>query len=406
MNVFVSNKGALPDSALIIDGGSGPYYDKYELMITDQAQTGRPTLRGIEFVEVLSGVDGAVLSLANADKALIGITVRGDDPLRSNYPHITLTDIQKVVNLSALGTASMTAVYADAAHHTGVQSLHLHAATLDTLEVKELDAEGAAKVGAIHTLNIQAADKSNSVIQHFGKELSAGLKTINITLDGQLELKSVSAGVTMIDASKATGAMTLNLGAASATVKLGAANSIVTLGSGASTVISGTGNDKIVGGAGNDIIDMTPANSGSDTFHYAVGKGGDDVILGFRAKNAQGDGGSDPQADVLSFSGVADAKALQDAVKEIVFTGKSLDVGRADVKMVFDDSVGGGSLSFTNFLALGTNLSEIFKQGKFSGKDGEVIILSAEDAITLTGVNGAELTAAFGAGGLLLDAVV
>ncbi|MBZ9540451.1 hypothetical protein KGQ90_16150 [Modicisalibacter tunisiensis] len=175
---------------------------------------------------------------------------------------------------------------------------------------------------------------------------------------------------------------------------------IITGGAGADTITTGTGNQTVTGNGGDDIIDLVPQDSGSDTLVYTIGEDGDDTILGFRAATADGNPVLDAEEDVLRITSESDAAHLAEEISSISFiendgyTGYSDGIAgnTVDVEIAFYD---GGSITFADFIAAGSDLSGFSSQGSFSGGDGDKVV-EADETVVLTGITGSELSAAFG----------
>ncbi|MBZ9566113.1 beta strand repeat-containing protein [Modicisalibacter tunisiensis] len=175
---------------------------------------------------------------------------------------------------------------------------------------------------------------------------------------------------------------------------------IITGGAGADTITTGTGNQTVTGNGGDDIIDLVPQDSGSDTLVYTIGEDGDDTILGFRAATADGNPALDAEEDVLRITSESDAAHLAEEISTISFienggyTGYSGGIAdnTVDVQIAFYD---GGSITFADFIAAGSDLSGFSSQGSFSGGNGDKVI-DSDETVVLTGITGSELSAAFG----------
>ncbi len=114
-------------------------------------------------------------------------------------------------------------------------------------------------------------------------------------------------------------------------VDAGAGSDLVTTGSGDDTLQGGDGADTLTGGAGNDAIDFGAADGDTDVAVLANGSG-EDVISGFEAPTANGDG-TFTGKDQLDVSGLDNAAGDP--------------VGTADVQVV-DDGNGNAMILFPN----------------------------------------------------------
>jgi hypothetical protein len=140
-----------------------------------------------------------------------------------------------------------------------------------TDEVAQLVLKGSGKAGAgnasattmdglaLRTLNLSVAGAAGSFIDLYDDNSS--LRTLNITGDGNLSLSAVNGRIETIDASVATGNMTISHARATAvTIKAGNGADAITGGTGDDTIAFAAGKlttgDSVDGGAGRDTLQI------------------------------------------------------------------------------------------------------------------------------------------------------
>jgi hypothetical protein len=241
----------------------------------------------------------------------------------------------------------------------------------------------------VETLTVNSATSANSLTS----VTATGVTKLNITGDKALTVNGTVGGTTIatVDASAATGAITLATGggaggtaltgvtvtaptAATAglftittgankdTVNLGAGTSLVTTGGGADTINSGAGNATIVAGAGNDVVN---AGAGIETIRFdaAASSTNADTINNFGA------------TDVLSINlGRAQVTGTSGAAATAVYGS-----------LLTTNGVTATSPSFSGVSGTGAATAIVF-QSVAAGTATANTIAQASNVVALTGV--------------------
>lgn len=221
---------------------------------TSQAGVGGFSASGIEVLEVQSqAVGGTQLGLENVTALQ---TVRSS----SSSTDITLQNASAVVGLevsNSVNTSNVTLNYSAAAvaGKADVQAVALNAAKINNLTVNGIETVAITTNG---TSTISTLASAASTVTF------AGSKAITVT-------NALDAAVTKVDASAATGAVTVTLSApVDATVT--------------ETVIGGAGNDKLTVSANTGKLDVA-AGAGDDTITILSNFAKDDSISGGDGKD-------------------------------------------------------------------------------------------------------------------------
>ena len=240
-----------------LDGGAGVDTLKVFLNAADTV-TGQPTLKNIENV----WINGGAVATYTAATGTTGLTIEA--PVADTAGTFTLAGQDLTLKSYATTAAGATQTVAKAA--TGTQTsqkitLDGFADTAAAATANTIDVTGAG----ITTLNLVATGANSET--NLANTGGAAIKTVNISGDKNLTLvesAAMAAAVTKIDASAATGAVTLDTSAgakaAAFTFTGGAGNDKLTLRAGDLALL--TSGSQLDGGAGTDTIvinDTTPA---------------------------------------------------------------------------------------------------------------------------------------------------
>jgi len=186
-----------------IKGAAGT--DVFNLTISGSnvaADTMTPTMVGVETLSVMNyeteaGTSLTIdLSLADSDLATVGTSVS-----TNANADTTFSNIGKSVALTMAGKGDMTVTY-DAATMTGVAD----AATVTLNDVgTSVGTISALDVDSIETLTLNSATAAN-----FVSIANQDVKTLNVAGDQNVNVDILDTGVTAIDASTATGVVTVD----------------------------------------------------------------------------------------------------------------------------------------------------------------------------------------------------
>ena len=303
----------------------------------------------------------------------------------ANGATLAVTGLGNIVNTTITGgNTSTTITYATAVAGTA------DSATLTLNGATATNASGSSfSTAGVETLTVNSATSANSL-----KSLTdTGITKLNITGSQALTVFDAVGGTTIatVDASAATGAITLATGngaggtaltgvtvtaptAATAglftittgtskdTVNLGAGTSLVSTGSGADTINSGAGNTTIIPGAGNDVVN---AGAGVDTIRFdaAAASTNSDTINNFGA------------TDVLSINlGRAQVTGTSGAAATAVYGS-----------LLTTNGVTATSPSFSGVSGTGAATAIVF-QSVAAGTATANTIAQASNVVALTGV--------------------
>lgn len=285
-----------------------------DLLFAQLTGNARPTLNGIEIVSIDAKANAVTLDLSDANGVKTVINAGSSEAATLNF-----NSLKNLVNVVIRNTNSDTAVTFNPTVVAGAaDALNL------TVEGSGVAADRANfTVNGIETLNITAAVKASVLgAVNTGDTLSK----LVITGDQNLSVGTKSAGgfnstaIATVDASAATGNLTLNLTASAARDQ---------------TVTTGTGNDVVVTG------DLKAA----DTF--TLGAGNDRLVLTTASTN-----------EAAKLVGVEEVEAR--------FVGTSLNLtNAADVKLLAVADLGVASVAtgagFANVTAVKSGTSVVFE---------------------------------------------
>ena len=281
-----------------VNGGAGT--DTLNAVITGTGPTQSATsLVSVEVLNLTATPNPATLDLTG----VTGLTAV-NNVSSANGATLSVTGLGNVVNTTITGGNTSTSI----AYTTAAVAGTADAATLTLNGTTGTSASGSSfTTSGVETLTVNSATSANSLTSL----TDTGITRLNITGSQNLTVNGTVGGATIatVDASAATGAITLTTGAGAGgtaatgvtvtaptaataglftittganrdTVNLGAGTSAVSTGAGNDTINSGAGNATITPGAGNDVVN---AGAGVDTvrFDAAAGATNADTINNF-----------------------------------------------------------------------------------------------------------------------------
>lgn len=365
-----------------VNGGLG--IDSLNLTLTGAAPVG--TIVGVEKLFITASPNSATLDLAG----VAGVT---EITNKSSANGATVT----VNNVAAIATAGIDSTA------TALTVNYAAAAVAGTADASTLNLSGASNASfttaGIETLTVNSTGSANTL----STLVDTGMTRLNVTGSANLTVTGAVGGATIatVDASAATGAVTLTTGAGAGgvgavgvtvlaptaaaagaftvttagnkdTVTLGAGNATVDTAGGNDTINAGVGTNLITSGTGNDTINLTGTK---DTLRYGeAGGASSDIVNGFSATS------------VLSFNlgtaATATAVAAANAQFGTVATGATSPtmsgVGGAAAATTFTAGTTFNEISTGGAIAAGSTIVEL--SGVFT--DG-----TAAGAITALGVS-------------------
>ena len=296
-----------------------------------------PTLSSIEKL-VTTFTGAGTLSLANAT-GVTSIEASGS----TAAARVTNIASASGVTLDVNGTAqSATFAFTTAAVVGKTDAV--------TLKVADVTA-GTITVAGVETINIVSNGDANVLTA-----LSAtSAAQINASGAGNLNLGTLSAYNTSLDASALTGKLTVTASADSSSIVGGSGNDTIVGGAGNDTLIGNAGNDKLTAGAGDDYLSDT---AGTNTFTFVGNFTTADTVVG-------GTGTDTLSLDTGSVSGLTSTSKLTNVsnIEKITLTTTALS-GTANTSYVqagitgvtLSEGSSGGTVTFeagTKTLTLG-----------------------------------------------------
>ena len=136
---------------------------------------------------------------------------------------------------------------------------------IDATQSETINIESVADEDLANTNTITALDVQNNT-------------KINITGDADLTATTATGTELTIDASAATGDVSITVVGGNDAITLGSGDDTAVGGAGADTIDGGAGDDSITGGAGDDVL---TGGAGEDTFVYATGVDDSDTFKDF-----------------------------------------------------------------------------------------------------------------------------
>jgi hypothetical protein len=265
----------------VVNGGLGS--DTLNATVTGTAPTQSATsLVSVETLNLTASPNPATLDLTG----VTGLT-SVNNVSSANGASLSVSGLGNVVNTSITGGNTSTTV-----NYTTAVTAATALTDAATLTLNGTSATSSFSTAGVETLTVNSATAANTL----ASLTNTGMTKLNITGSQALTVTAAVGGTTIatVDASAATGAVTLATGngaggtaltgvtvtaptAATAglftittgtskdTVNLGAGTSLVSTGAGADTINSGAGNTTIIPGAGNDIVN---AGAGVETIRF------------------------------------------------------------------------------------------------------------------------------------------
>ncbi|MDP3196630.1 hypothetical protein [Tabrizicola sp.] len=357
-----------------VNGGLG--IDSLNLTLTGAAPVG--TIVGVEKLFITASPNSATLDLAG----VAGVT---EITNKSSANGATVT----VNNVAAIATAGIDSTA------TALTVNYAAAAVAGTADASTLNLSGASNASfttaGIETLTVNSTGSANTL----STLVDTGMTKLAVTGSANLTITGAVGGATIatVDASAATGAVTLTTGAGAGgagavgvtvlaptaaaagaftvttagnkdTVTLGAGNATVDTAGGSDTINAGVGTNVITSGAGNDTVNLTGTK---DTLRFAESGGlNSDVVNGFSATS------------VISFNlgtaATATAVAAANAQFGTVATGATSPtmsgVGGAAAATTFTAGTTFNEISTGGAIAAGSTIVEltgVFTDGTAAG---------------------------------------
>ncbi|AGY92618.1 hypothetical protein SPICUR_08450 [Spiribacter curvatus] len=228
-----------------LDGGAGDD----TLFVRDQdGGTGKFTATNIETIDVRASEDNADIELDNVTgyTALVANALTTDG---TNADDLEFTEIEnsadltlEVKNIAAADDPNAVFTFADDEFDGDDDTVSVRLANNTNAYVVDIDSSNA---GAIETLNIESTDDNTAAATLANEALSA--TTVNVTGDSDVSLAGGLTGET-IDASDATGDVSLVLGDAEQTITTGSGDDVIDMQgrlSSADTIDTGEGEDTL-----------------------------------------------------------------------------------------------------------------------------------------------------------------
>ena len=294
-DTFTAAAGTL-NAGDVINGGTGT--DTLNATITGTAPTQSATsMVSVEVLNLTASPNPSTLDLTG----VTGLT-QVNNVSSANGATLAVSGLGNVVNTSITGGNTSTTV-----NYTTAVTAATALTDAATLTLNGTSATSSFSTAGVETLTVNSATAANTL----ASLTNTGMTKLVVTGDKALTVTAAVGGTTIatVDASAATGAVTLATGngaggtaltgvtvtaptAATAglftittgtskdTVNLGAGTSSVSTSAGADTINSGAGNTTITPGAGNDIVN---AGAGVETIRFdaAAGSTNADTINNF-----------------------------------------------------------------------------------------------------------------------------
>jgi Ca2+-binding RTX toxin-like protein len=288
-DTFNGSTASTLDTDDTLDGGDGS--DTLSATFS-AAESIRPNLTSIETVKLTANTTGQALTVDTRD--ISGTTLFTDE---SSAAAITLNNVAAVTSLTInsntgdTANTARTVDYTDAAIAGASDNMTITLDNIDAQTVISLDDAGGT-TNELETVTLNSIGLTNTL----AGLTTANVETSKVVVTGDTDLTVTAAldnKVLTVDASAATGAVTVIAGTGNTTLTGGTGadsltggtgNDTITAGSGNSTLSGAGGNDIITGGAGNDIIsdgtgnDIVDGGAGNDII--TIGGGTDSITAG------------------------------------------------------------------------------------------------------------------------------
>lgn len=235
---------------------------------------------------------------ASQDMGILGLT--GFETVNLTTSGANVADLRNVTDLATLkvstsaGTDDLTlnrlASTTQVTFHSAIDQV---VTTINTGTTQKVGFDANVAVASLTldsgttTLTVNSDDGDTTADEAMGSFTAisgTSLATINVTGLDRTNLGTLSTTVTKVDASAATGGLTVTASATATTVIGSQAADTITGGGAADTIEGGKGADTISGGAGHDTIVFasTGALNGNDALTVTFGAGASGDILSFK----------------------------------------------------------------------------------------------------------------------------
>jgi hypothetical protein len=283
---------------------------------------------------------------ASQDMGILGLT--GFETVNLTTSGANVADFRNVTDLATLnvstgaGTDDLTlnrlASTTQVTFHTAIDQV---VTTINSGTTQKVGFDAAIAVASLTldsgttTLTVNS-DNGNATADEAGGSFTAisgtSLATINVTGLDRTNLGTLSTTVTKVDASAATGGLTVTASATATSIIGSQAADAITGGGAADTIEGGKGADTISGGAGHDTIvfGATGAANGTDVLTVTFGSGASGDILSFKNFLSGGsvDQNSGAGTAIIAYS-----------------SGATTDVNIAGHAVTLADATGGGVIT-------------------------------------------------------------
>ena len=261
--------------------------------------------------------DAGLLAVTGFETIALTTDAAGTDAYIADFRNVTDLTTLTLTAGNAADTLTLNRLSAD----TTVTFASAVGATVTTTQAGTSQKFAFSATGAVASLALDAATVSASIASATGVTgtvttlTGTSLASLTVTGAGATTItNAVGTTLTSINASAATGALTVVASATATTITGGSAADVITGGNGADTITGGAGGDTLVGGAGADtyVFAATGALNGADVFAANIvgGAGGDK--LNFAAFLA---GGTLNSPTATEFNGTADV----DFANKVIF---------------------------------------------------------------------------------------
>ena len=275
-----------------------------------------------------SAQNAGLLAVTGFETIVLGTNAAAGDAYVADFRNVTDLTTLTLNSGDDTDTLTLNRLSAD----TTVTFNDTFGATLTTTNTGTAQKFAFSATGAVASLTLDAGTTTASIATAatFTGTVTTlsgnSLASLTVTGAGATTItNAVGTTLTSINASAATGALTVIASATATTIVGGSAADAITGGNGADTITGGAGGDTLVGGAGADtyVFAATGALNGADVFAANIvgGVGGDK--LNFAAFLS---GGTLNSATATEFNGTADV----DFANKVIFLA-STDAGVAEV---------------------------------------------------------------------------
>lgn len=232
-----------------------------------------------------SAQDAGILAVTGFETVVLGTDTGGGDAYKADFRNVTDLTTLTLNSGNDTDTLTLNRLSGDTTV-TFNDTFGAVVTTVNTGTSQKLGFSATATVDSV-TLDSGTTAVSIATAATFTGTLSAlsgtSLATVTVTGAGATTITgALGTSVTKVDASAATGAVTVTASATATTILGGTAVDVITGGNAADTIQGGKGGDTLSGGTGADsyVFESTAALNGSDTITLVAGAGGD--VLNFK----------------------------------------------------------------------------------------------------------------------------